>query len=72
MTRVHHNNLLKQGTIVRLKQEGSSSPIGRVVTPVAWHKLPEGEEVYRILYGPDEIVMLVKGHEVTVVEDTHA
>ena len=71
MTRVHHKNLLKQGTIVRLKQEGSSSPIGRVVTPVAWHKLPKGEEVYRILYGPDEIVMLVKGSDVTVVGSTH-
>ncbi len=68
MTRAYHKNLLKQGAVVRLKQEGSSSPTGRVVTPVAWHKLPEGEEVYRILYGPDEIVMLVKGHEVTVVE----
>ena len=38
---------------------------------VAGHKLPEGEEVYRIIYGPDEIVMLVKGREVTVVENTH-
>ena len=71
MTRVHHKNLLKQGTVVRLKQEGSSSPTGRVVTPVAWHKLPLGEVVYRILYGPDEIVMLVKGHEVIVVENPH-
>ncbi len=68
MSRMHYKNLLKQGTIVRLKQEGAYSHLGRVVTPVAWHKLPEGEEVYRILYGPDEIVMLVKGHEVTVVE----
>jgi hypothetical protein len=71
MTRTHQKNLLKQGTVVRLKQEGSSSPIGRVVTPVAWYKLPEGEEVYRILYGPDEIVMLVKGCDVIVVEDPH-
>jgi len=71
MTRIHHKNLLKQGTIVRLKQEGAYSPLGRVVTPVTWHKLAEGEEVYRILYGPDEIVMLVKGSEVIVVESTH-
>ena len=71
MIRAHHKNLLKQGTVVRLKQEGAHSPTGRVVTPVAWHKLPEGEEVYRILYGPDEIVMLVKGCEVIVVESSH-
>jgi len=71
MTRTHQKNLLKQGTVVRLKQEGIYSLTGRIVTPVAWHNLSPGEEVYRILYGPDEIVMLVKGHEVIVVEDAH-